>query len=88
MSDDDEVLRVITRVGSGHPELREDLLALPPQARAERLRSLASAMLMLRGMGSIDPGTVQAHEGQAGGSEDEERRKRFQRLRGRLGDAE
>jgi len=89
---DDEINRIIVRVGAGHPELRDDLKALPPQARAERLRSLASAALLMRGSGSSNgAGTSQPAAPAAAASDndpDAERRRRFARLKGKLGDAE
>jgi hypothetical protein len=35
------VWRIVVRIGSGQPELRAALAALPVRARAERLRQLA-----------------------------------------------
>ena len=88
---DDELNRVIVRVGAGHPELRDDLRALPPQARAERLRALASAALLMRGGGGSDaavPDPPAPEPANNADPEEEERMRRFARLRGRLGDAE
>lgn len=89
---DDEINRIIVRVGAGHPELRDDLKALPPQARAERLRSLASAALLMRGSGASNgtgAGQPAAAAAPASDSDAEaERRRRFARLKGKLGDAE
>ena len=88
-----QINRIIVCVGAGHPELRDDLKALPPQARAERLRSLASAALMMRGSGGGGGTSTPEPPTEAAGNADndgegQECMRRFARLRGKLGDAE
>lgn len=93
---DDELNRVVVRIGPGYPELREHLRGLPPNARAERLRSLATTgLLMHQGHigGAVAPPSsgapAQGQPAQQGESAaDAERRERFARLRSKFADAE
>jgi hypothetical protein len=42
MADANTEMKITIRIGNAFPELRTDLLAIPPRARAERLRHLAA----------------------------------------------
>jgi hypothetical protein len=77
--------RIVVRIGSGQPELRAALAALPARARAERLHQLA-----LVGLYSLRFGPVSAVNDPEPGSGQEravtERRERL--LRGLLQEAD
>ena len=79
-----EGVRVIVRLGAGHPELLGDLGRFAPRARAERMRQLATVGLALlnaaaiaRATPPLEPTAVAYTEPSPSAAEDASRRERI-----------
>jgi hypothetical protein len=78
-------MRIAVRWPSeAYGELRADLERLPPRARAERLRVLASIGLAFLGAGRIETSAAPGSEGAGSRPAEPEGAERFKALRQRL----